>query len=282
MRDDFEGVDSMLTIDHLKSIFPRADSNTIATFAEQAPDVLSRYGIDATPNRLHYFLAQIGHESGGLTVVEEKLNYSAERLMQVFPGRFPTLASTAGCANNPKAFACVVYGNRLGNGPPASEDGYRYRGRGYIQITGKNNYRTIGAIIGVDLVTNPNLAGKLDHVLEVACGYWKYRAINSACDVADFVKTTKLVNGGIIGIDDRRAWLNKVRATLVKPPFKQPEAATVIAVQRALRARGFTDIGAADGIVGKRTAAAIHLLRHRNGMPEGQIDQTLLDLLEIC
>jgi putative chitinase len=271
----------MLSEAQLKAIYPRAPGALISALVSQSGPVFQEFGISALPNRLHYFLAQVGHESGGLTVTEENLNYSAQRLMAVWPKRFPNLAAAQPFAHNPEKLANKVYSNRMGNGPPESGDGFRYRGRGLIQITGKDGYGEVGVRIGLNLVGEPDRAAAPADALRVACGFWKWKNINPACDAADFVKVTKLINGGTVGLDDRRAWLVKVRAALAEPPpvSKQPSAADVRLVQLALRARGFTEIGAADGLLGSRTAAAISKFRQRNGMPPGLIDDQLLAVL---
>src|SRR3546814_6034257 len=126
----------MLTVPLLKGLYGAADDRVLEFFAEQSDSVLGAFGISATRNRLHFFRAQIGHESGGLKVREENMNYSAARLMAAWPGRFPDMASTDGFAHNPEALANHVYGGRMGN--DSRGDGWKYRGRGFIQITGKD------------------------------------------------------------------------------------------------------------------------------------------------
>lgn len=271
----------MVSRQQLGVLFPRATAARLDAFAQQAPALFTRFGISGTANRLHFFLAQIAHESGGLTVTEENLNYSAPRLMQVWPSRFPTLASAEAVARNPEKLGNQVYANRNGNGPPQSGDGYRFRGRGYIQLTGRANYAAIGAVVGIDLVASPDRAASVQDALLVACGYWQHRGLNAICDTGDFVRLTRVINGGTIGLEDRRAWLDKVRRTLAEPPRQQPSASVVRHVQLALRLRGHTEVGAADGIIGERTASAIRLFRMRNGLPDGLIDDQLLDLLDI-
>jgi len=271
----------MVSREQLGALFPRATAARLDAFAQQSDTLFAQFGISGTPNRLHYFLAQIAHESGGLTITEENLNYSAPRLMQVWPSRFPTIAAAEAVARNPERIGNLVYANRNGNGPPESGDGFRYRGRGYIQLTGRSNYAVIGAEIGVDLVAAPDRAASVQDVLLVACGYWRRRGINAICDTGDFTKVTRAINGGTIGLEDRRAWLDKVRRVLADPPRQQPNAAVVRQVQLALQRRGFASVGAADGVVGERTAAAIRLFRQRNGLSNGLIDDQLLDLLEV-
>ena len=138
----------MLTEDVLRQLYPAAKDATIAAFAAQCAALFAEFGISERQNRLHFFLAQIGHESGGLRVTEENLNYSAARLRQVWPSRFPDLASTQGFAGNPQALANKVYGGRLGNTAPT--DGWSYRGRGFIQALYPRKRACVGIPAHVD------------------------------------------------------------------------------------------------------------------------------------
>jgi putative chitinase len=278
----------MLSEDQIKEIYPRAKADRTASFAQQNADLFQRFGIDASPTRLCFFLAQIGHESGGLTITVENMNYSAKRLTQVWPKRFPTLASSQPFAGNPEKLGNSVYANRMGNGSPGSGDGFRYRGRGYIQITGRDGYKQVGAIAGLDLVGDSDLAADPRHALLVACSFWQWKKLNPICDTGDFVKVTRKINGGTNGMTDRRAWLDKVRRILHAPIPQAAEvipAETIVAVQRALQSRRFTEVGAADGLMGPRTAAAIMRFRQQNGLPDSPpavlIDDDLIDALGI-
>lgn len=271
----------MITLAQLTELYPRARDGYLSVFASRSQALFQEFGISQTRNRLHFFLAQIGHESGGLSIVEENMNYRAERMMQVWPSRFPTLASAQPYAHNPEKLGNFVYGNRLGNGPPASGDGFRYRGRGFIQITGKDGYKQVGDRAGLDLVANPDSAATPNEALRVACAFWRWKDLNTLCDTGDFTKVTKRINGGTVGMADRLAWLDKVGRVLAEPPATQPDAETVRAIQRALQARGFTGIGAADGLLGPRTAAAIKQFRLNNGLGDGLIDATLLAVLSL-
>jgi putative chitinase len=270
----------MITAAQVATLFPRAAAVHQAAVATRGPALFQRLGITAT--RLHFFLAQLGHESAGLSIMEEGLNYSAQGLVNTFPNRFPTLAAATPFARNPQKFANHVYGNRMGNGPPESGDGFRFRGRGYIQITGRENYGKIGAIAGVDLIANPDAAISPDHALEIACGFWTFKKINAIADTGDFVAVTRAINGGTKGLADRRAWLDKVIRTLATtPPATLPPVATVVAVQLALQKAGFPGVGAADGDPGPRTMAAVTEFRRRHGLPPGGIDAALLRAMKI-
>jgi putative chitinase len=199
----------------LKAIYPRAPNDHLASFVARAPELLRQFGIDAAPTRLHFFLAQLGHESAGLTVTEERLSYSAKRMCQVWPSRFRTLEAASSCAGNPELLANTVYCNRMGNGDAASGDGWRYRGRGYIQLTGRDGYRNVGKHAGLDLETSPELAAMPAHALLVACAFWQWKRLNELCDTNDFVAVTRRINGGINGLADRRAWLARIERALM-------------------------------------------------------------------
>ena len=222
----------MLTKVQLTTIFPKAESSAIDAFISSGVQALKTAGILDGANRLFYFLAQLGHESNGLTVLEENLNYSASRLTQVWPSRFPTLDSAKKYEGKPEQLANFVYGGRMGNTDDG--DGYKYRGRGYIQLTGRDTYRQVGAIAGLDLERNPDLASDVTNAPKIACAYWTWKNINPACDSADFTEVTQIINGGTNGLSDRRAWLSKVQtvlaasaATDTKPtPAPAPKPAT--------------------------------------------------------
>ena len=273
----------MITSQQLKALYPRAAEPVIKSFAATAPTVFNKFGLDAKPERLEYLLAQIGHESGGLTILEEGLSYSARRMTQVWPKRFPTVDAAAPFANNPQKLANKVYAGRMGNGDAASGDGFAYRGRGFIQITGRDGYRNVGRHAGLDLERNPDLASHVDNQLAVACGFWKWKDLNPLCDARDFKAVTKKINGGTVGLEDRMAWLAKVRRVLAahQVPAKQPTADVVRSVQLALRTRGIATVGAADGDLGPNTIGAITAFRRTHDLGEGLIDDALLNALDL-
>ena len=166
-------------------------------------EILPEYEIN-TPQRVAAFLAQCAHESGGFKFLKENLNYRAASLRKVFPKYFPDDAIAARYANKPEMIANRVYGNRMGNGDEASGDGFRYCGRGLIQLTGKENYTNFGNSIGKSADQVIEYLKTLEGALESACWYWNSRKINAACDANDITKMTKLVNGGTIGLADRK------------------------------------------------------------------------------
>jgi putative chitinase len=204
----------LVTETQLRKLFPNAKDATIKAFAAKSPALFKEFGLSEKRIRTEYFVAQIAHETGALTRSVENLNYTAKRITEIWPSRFPTLASAEPFANNPEKLANKVYANRMGNGPPESGDGYRYRGRGYIQITGKDGYRQTGLRAGLDLVANPEQAIETAHALRVTCAFWKWKDLNPLCDQRKFEEVTRRINGGLIGYDDRLEWLKKVRSAL--------------------------------------------------------------------
>ncbi len=165
-----------------------------------------------TKKRLAHFLAQVCHESNGFNLSEESLFYSTpERLKAVWPKRFPTIEFARGYIKNPQKLANYVYANRNGNGDAASGDGYKFRGRGPIQITGRTNYTAMSKkMFGDDtLVKNLELLLDLKHGLKAAFIYWKDRNCNDCADRDSLTEVTKKINGGTVGLADRKSWYNK-------------------------------------------------------------------------
>jgi len=169
------------------------------------PAVAQKFQIDSAL-RLAHFLAQCGHESGGFRATQENLNYSAKGLNGIFKKYFPTEAAAAAYARNPQKIANKVYGNRMGNGNEASGEGYKFRGRGYIQLTGKDNYTAFGKAIGEDICANPDTVAS-QYALLSAAWFFNKNGLHKMADggASDAVVTsiTKRVNGGTIGLADR-------------------------------------------------------------------------------
>jgi len=187
-----------LKLDKLKGHIPDA---VIA----QIPDTAAKFGIN-TPLRLAHFLAQCGHESGGFRAVQENLNYSAKGLNGIFKKYFPTEASAAAYARNPAKIAAKVYGGRMGNGAEATGEGYKFRGRGYIQLTGKDNYKAFGAAIGEDMTATPDKVATHYPLLSAAWFFSKnglHKLADGGATDAVVTQITKRVNGGTIGLPDR-------------------------------------------------------------------------------
>jgi len=159
----------------------------------------------STPERQACFLGQCAHESGGFTALSENLNYSASSLCRVWPKRFPTLVDGQNCERNPQKIANRVYANRMGNGDEESGEGWAYRGRGLIQLTGKSNYEACGESLGVDLVSNPDLVATPEYAALSAGWFWDKNHLNKFADANDMEGLTKKINGGTHGIEDRVA-----------------------------------------------------------------------------
>jgi len=160
------------------------------------------FGIE-TPEQQASFLGQTSHESAGFTALVESLNYKAESLCKVWPKRFPSLEMAQPYHRNPEAIANHVYANRMGNGDEESGDGWKYRGRGLIQLTGHDNYRACGEALGVDLLDDPDLVSTPMYAALSAGWFWSTHHLNNIA--SDIVAVTKKINGGTIGLDDRVA-----------------------------------------------------------------------------
>jgi putative chitinase len=190
-----------LKLDKLKGHIPDA---VIA----QIPDTAAKFKID-TPVKLAHFLAQCGHESAGFKVVNENLNYSVDGLKKIFPKYFPGNLSES-YARNPEKIASKVYGGRMGNGPEETKEGFKFRGRGYIQLTGKDNYTAFGKAINEDIVSNPDLVSTKYPLLSAAWFFSK-NCLAKCVDASEATVTsvTKCVNGGTIGLPDRIKHFNE-------------------------------------------------------------------------
>ena len=166
-------------------------------------DTFEKFEIN-TKNRQAAFLATVGHESNRLKATVENLNYSAEGLLKTFPKYF-NKDQAAAYARNQQKIANRVYANRMGNGDELSGDGYAFRGRGPIQLTGKHNYKAFGIAVGVDVLTNPNLVSEPVLGCLSAGWYWKANSLNTLADAKNIEAVTKVVNGGYNGLEDRKA-----------------------------------------------------------------------------
>ncbi len=181
-----------------------------ATAAAWAPVFAAEVGartFSAGSAEVPDFLGQVLHESGMLERLEEGLSYSAERMTQVWPNRFPTVASAQPYARNPEALANKAYGGRLGNTQPG--DGYRYRGRGLLQVTGRSNYAALAKVLGVDLVANPDALAQPDMALRASLAWWEGNVPDGV--MGNIVKVTRRVNGGTVGLDHRAQVTNAAR-----------------------------------------------------------------------
>jgi putative chitinase len=163
-----------------------------------------KFEID-TDRKQAAFLGQCGHECGNFKIFEENLNYKAATLMKLWPKRFPTLEIANAYAGNPRRIANKVYADRMGNRDESSGDGYRFRGRGAIQLTGHAGYYHAGQALGVDFVAEPDLVATPLYALMTAGWFWSTHGCNELADAMNWVGLTKKINGGTIGLDDRVA-----------------------------------------------------------------------------
>jgi putative chitinase len=174
----------------------------------QIPEVMTKFQID-TPIKLAHFLAQCKHESGGFKLVNENLNYGASRLLAIFPKYFNNETAIL-CERKPEKIANIVYGNRMGNGDKATGDGYKFHGRGYIQLTGRTNYIEFSKAINEDVTSNPDLVATKYPLLSAAWFFHK-NCLGRCKDATDesVISVTKCVNGGTIGLSERLAYFKE-------------------------------------------------------------------------
>jgi len=205
----------MITSEQFHHLFPRNPDPEL--WANAMAEVFPTYDIN-TPKRIAAFLAQCGHESGGWVIFEENLNYSAQGLNGIFKKYFPTIESAQPYARQPERIANKIYANRMGNGSEESGDGFKYRGRGPIQLTGKSNYTAFAKEMFDDwqnVVDNPDwVTEDKDFALMSAIWFWNKNKLNALADVEDIKLMTKKINGGYIGLDDRIAHYNECIAVL--------------------------------------------------------------------
>lgn len=184
------------------ALCPRPHADLLASF-DHAGKVFAQYGLKTTRRQAH-FLAQVLHESGRLARCEENLNYTTPAsICAVWPSRFKDRLAALPYVRNPEALANKVYGGRMGNTEPG--DGWKYRGRGIIQLTGRENYASYGKLLGIPLEDKPELACSPDYTLHIACTYWDQRKLNALADANNIVGITKRINGGVNGLEDRKA-----------------------------------------------------------------------------
>jgi len=212
----------MITAEQLKKICPSLKAERATTLAELISKVCPKYGID-NPARLQAFIAQIAHESGEFSIKTESMNYTTpERIVAIWPSRF-NLTGADGKANahdyirNSEKLANKVYSNRMGNGAPETGDGYRYRGGGFMQLTGKESYDAYAKYIGKDVGETSDLVHNTDeYALDSAC--WEYaidKKLNDEADAKDFVTITKRINGGTIGLTERLKYYKQAQQVIV-------------------------------------------------------------------
>lgn len=180
---------------------------------EPLKETFEKYNID-TNKRQAAFIGQCMHESGGFKLLSENLNYSAKALMATWPSRFPTEEAANQYARNPEKIANKVYGGRMGNADESSGEGWKYRGRGIKQLTGKENYQRCAEALGVDLVENPDLLLEPKYAALSAGWFWNKHNLNDLADKGDIETMTKRINGGLLGLDARKAAIAKAESVL--------------------------------------------------------------------
>ena len=260
----------MLTQAILKKVFPKA--KTPKKLFDAMDELFPKYSVD-TPERIAGFLAQCGHESGGFRFVEENLNYSAKALDSVFGKYFKNGGRDAKeYARKPEKIANVVYGNRMGNGDEDSGDGWQFKGRGYIQLTGRNNYTSFAESVDMDLDECIDYLKTPKGALESALWFWDTNKLNKYCDKHDVKGMTKRVNGGYNGLEDREEKWEKVLELLGGASAEPAEVEEITYtlrvgstgpdVEKMQNALGLSG----DGIFGPGTKRAVKMFQHNNGL----------------
>ena len=199
----------LLTLEQLQQII---DTNT-SYWYEALTMILPDYEINTT-QRLAAFLAQCAHESGGFRLLKENLNYSADGLMKVFPKYFPDEKLANAYAKRPELIANKIYANRMGNGPEDCGDGFKYCGRGLIQLTGKYNYEKFAESIDTPVEEIPEYLATFEGAVQSACWFWETNNLNAQADIEDIKTMTKKINGGYIGLEDRIQHYNHILEVL--------------------------------------------------------------------
>lgn len=200
-----------VTLEQLVAIMPTARSR-IGKYLPYINRFLDEFHIN-TPKRLQHYLAQIAHESGELNNIEENLNYSADRLLVVFPKYF-NRGNVSEYARNPKKIGNRVYANRMGNGNEASGDGYNYRGRGIIMLTGRSNYEAYKRYCGYDLIARPSLLAQPLGAVRSSMWFWEKSGCNILADADNIMQITKKINGGYIGLEERKKYLARAKKVI--------------------------------------------------------------------
>jgi putative chitinase len=194
----------MITLDLLQQLCPKTKKSVLETYAVPLHEVAEYYDMYVNMNRAAAFVAQTAHESGGFNFVKENLNYGAPGLMKTFKKYFPTEDIANQYAKKGEKIANRVYANRMGNGDEASGDGYRFCGRGLIQLTGRNNYTKFAADLGISVEDTVAYLETPAGAVSSAGWFWDQNNLNQYCDKNDFVTLTKRINGGTIGLEDRQ------------------------------------------------------------------------------
>ena len=190
----------ILTLDQLRQM---VKNRYIEHWYRALEQLLPDYDIN-TPHRVAHFVAQCAHESGSFAFIEENLNYRAASLMNTFKKYFPTMELAQQYERKPERIANRVYASRMGNGDEASGDGWRYRGRGLIQLTGKDNYTFFAGSLGIPVEEAAEYLETFEGAVQSACWFWETNNLNQWADKDDILTLTKRINGGTIGLEDRK------------------------------------------------------------------------------
>lgn len=266
-----ESASSLVTIERIAKFSPRARSDLAAAIVRLWKDPPP--GELVTPARVQHFMAQIATETGGLVTIKENLNYSARRLLEVFPTRV-TQAQAQRLQHRPELIANHVYGGRLGN--VQQGDGWRYRGSGFLQLTGRANFRARGEMLGRPLEEHPDLVRQPETGFDAAIAYWKAKAINTPAEIDDIIRVRKLINGGTNGLRESKIWLARAKRIFLPPaeaaesPLEEnPDRAEEIsAVQSSLSSYGYiTETGPAEARSEAELQEALRNFQIENELP---------------
>ena len=194
----------MITLELLQKVCPKTKKEVLESYVTPLNKVTKAYGILDNHKRLAAFLAQVAHESGGFNFTKENLNYGAKALQTVFKKYYPTEKDALAHERKPEQIANKVYASRMGNGDEKSGDGWSYRGRGLIQLTGKENYTKFAESIKKPLTETITYIETAEGAVESAAWFWSKNKLNELCDKDDFITLTKRINGGTNGLEDRK------------------------------------------------------------------------------
>lgn len=202
------------SLESLQSIMPKASVDHLNKYLDALNEEMHKAAIN-TPLRMAHFIAQLAHESGNFRYHTENLNYSAKALRAVFGKYFPTDEGAEAYERQPEQIANRVYADRMGNGDEASGEGWKYRGRGLIQLTGKDNYTRCGAALDLDLINEPEQVAENPNIaVAAAAWFWNQRNLNDHADQDDVKAITKRINGGYHGLEDRMTYLARAKEVL--------------------------------------------------------------------
>ena len=282
-----------LTKNDIWNIFNSTPAKYLNQYADLLIELTVKHGINTT-KRQAMFLAQIKHESSGMQRVTENLNYSRNGLLRTF-GKYFNVSTASSYARNPMRIANRVYANRMGNGSESSGDGWKYRGRGLIQLTGKNNYKQFSEDTGLDAVGNPDIVATPEGAIMSAIWFWNKNNLNRSADDGDIRSNTRTINGGYNGLHEREQFYTQAIRILGKDngigepvaPKQETTKTNDVLVQkgdkgdlvRVIQEKVKTDV---DGDFGPKTLKAVKAWQKKNGFTaNGKIDNEQLTKMGI-